>query len=93
MIDTPLFKQKEWTSSEFGHVVIKEELSSKMPQTWGLGFGLRAKVGVYHAADTVTRMMRTGFLIHLNCATVYWFSNNHTIAQSSSFDSEFVAMK
>ena len=64
-----------------------------MPQPLELGFVLQAKVDADHAADTVTRRSRTGFLIHLNCATVYWFSNNHTIAQSSSFDSEFVAMK
>ena len=64
-----------------------------MPQPRVLGFVLRSKVDADHAADTVTRRLRTGFLIHLNCATVYCFSKNQTSVDSSSFGSEFVAMK
>ena len=36
---------------------------------------------------------RTGFLIYLNCALVYWWSKKQTSVESSSFGSEFVAMK
>ena len=64
-----------------------------MPQPQGLGFVLQAKFKAYHVANTVNRRLRTSFLIHLNCATVYWLSNNQTSVESSSFGSELVAMK
>ena len=64
-----------------------------MPQPQGLGFVLQAKFKAYHVVNTVNRRLRTSFLIHLNCATVYWLSNKQTSVESSSFGSEFVAMK
>ena len=87
MIDTSLFEWKDFTSSDFGHVNIKEELPPNIPQPLELGFVLQAKVDADHAADTVTRRSRTGFLMHLNCATVYWFSKKHTSVESSRFGS------
>ena len=58
-----------------------------------MGFTMRAKVDADHAADTVTRRSRTGFIIYLNCAPIYWHSKKQTSVESSSFGSEFVAMK
>ena len=54
---------------------------------------MRAKVDADHASDTVSRRSRTGLLIYLNCALVYWWSKKQTSVESSSFGSEFVAMK
>ena len=53
---------------------------------------MRAKVDADHASDTVSRRSRTGLLIYLNCAMVYWWSKKQTSVESSSFGSEFVAM-
>ena len=46
-----------------------------------------------HASDTVMRRSRTGFLVFLNCALVYWWSKKQNSVESSSFGSEFIAMK
>ena len=54
---------------------------------------MRAKVDADHASDTVSRRSRTGLLVYLNCALVYWWSKKQTSVESSSFGSEFVAMK
>ena len=54
---------------------------------------MRAKVDADHASDTVSRRSRTGFLMYLNCALVYRWSKKQTLVESSSFGSEFVAMK
>ena len=54
---------------------------------------MRAKVDEDHASDTVSTHSRTGLLIYLNCALVYWCSKKQTSVESSSFGSEFVAMK
>jgi hypothetical protein len=80
--------------SEFGHLQGKEEMPPNMPEPRGLGFTMRAKVKANHgAADSVTRRSRTGFLVYLNCAPIYWSSNKQQSVESSSFSSEFIAMK
>ena len=93
VIDQSKYEAKDWASSEFGHVEGKEELPPKMPEPRGFGFTIRAKVDADHASDTVTRRSRTGFLVYLNCALVYWWSKKQTSVETSSFGSEFVAMK
>ena len=64
-----------------------------MPMPRGIGFIMSAKVDADHASDTVSRRSRTGFLIYLNCSLTYWMSRKQTSVESSSFGSEFVAMK
>ena len=54
---------------------------------------LRAKVDADHAGDTVTRRSQTSFLVYLNCSPIYWSSKKQTSVESSSFGSEFIAMK
>ena len=64
-----------------------------MPQPRGMGFVMNAKVDADHASETVTRRSRTGFIVYLNCAPIYWASKKQTSVESSSFGSEFTAMK
>jgi hypothetical protein len=87
------FELKDWTSREFGHLQGDEELPPNMPQPRGLGFIMSAKVDADHASDTVTRRSRTGFLVRLNSALIYWSSRKQNSVESSSFGSEFIAMK
>ena len=87
------YQQKDWTCSEFGHVSGEEELPSNMPAPRGMGFIMRAKVDADHAGDIVTRRSRTGFMIFLNSSLVYFSSKKQLSVESSSFGSEFVAMK
>ena len=93
IIDKSQYQRKDWTSSEFGHVEGKEELPPNMPEPRGLGFIIRAKVDADHASDTVTRRSRTGFLIYINSAPLYWHSKKQNSLESSTFGSEFTAMK
>ena len=93
VVDENDFERRDWASSEFGHVEWKEEFPATMAEPRGHGFIMRAKVDADHASDTVSRRSRTGLLIYLNCALVYWWSKKQTSVESSSFGSEFVAMK
>lgn len=93
VVDEAQFELRDWTTSEFGHIEGEEVLPPKMPEPRGLGFVMRAKVDADHASDTVTRRSRTGYLVFLNCALVYWYSKKQTSVESSSFGSEFIAMK
>ena len=46
-----------------------------------------------HAGDRVTRRSRTGVLIFLNSAPIVWYSKKQNSIETSSFGSEFSAMK
>jgi hypothetical protein len=87
------FELKDWTSSEFGHLQGDEELPPNMPQPGGLGFIMSAKVDADHASDSITRRSRTGFLVCLNLALIYWSSRKQNSVALSSFGLEFSAMK
>lgn len=91
-IDESKFERRDWSTSEFGHLE-KEDLPENMPQPRGIGFVQRANVDADHASNTVTWKSRTGFIVWLNCAPVYWTSKKQTSVESSSFGSEFIAMK
>ena len=71
----------------------KEEIPPSMPELRGQGFIICVKVNADHASDTITRCSRTGFLVYLNCAPIYWWSKKQNSVESSSFGSEFIAMK
>ena len=93
VVEQDVFKQRDWTSSEFGAVQGKEEVPSNLPELRGLGFIMRMKVDVDHGPDMITRCSRMGFLVYLNCAPIYWWSKKQNSVESSSFGSKFIAMK
>ena len=71
----------------------KEAISTEMPEPRGQGFIMRSKVDADHAADTTTHRSITGFFVWLNCSLIYWSSRKQTSVETSSFGSEFIAMK
>jgi hypothetical protein len=93
VIDEAQFDAKDWASSEFGHLDGVEELPPNMPEPRGQGFVISSKVDADHASDSVTRRSRTGFLVWINSHPVYFLSKKQTSVETSSFGSEFVAMK
>ena len=54
---------------------------------------MRCFVDADHASDSITRKSRTGFVVYLNTAPIYWYSKKQTTVETSSFGSKFVAMK
>jgi hypothetical protein len=89
------FEKKDWSNTVYvpGDGEIKEALPTDMPKPRGKGFVMRAYVDSDHAGDTVTRRSRTGYLIYLNSALICWHSKKQTSIETSSFGSEFMAMK
>jgi hypothetical protein len=82
VVNEAAFDRQDWTSSEFSHLTGEEEKPANMPQPRRLGFVLQAKVDANHAADTVTRRSRTGFLVFLNSAPIYWLSKKQASVES-----------
>ena len=64
-----------------------------MPEPRRQAFMMHVKVDADHASDTITRHSRTGFLVYLNSAPIYWWSKKQNSMESLSFGSEFIAMK
>ena len=91
-IDKNEFPDKDWSTSEFGSD-LTESLPGNMREPRGQGMVMRCFVDADHASDSITRRSRTGFVIYLNTAPIYWYSKKQTTVETSSFRSEFVAMK
>jgi hypothetical protein len=89
-IDISEFPKQDW-SSFYGD--IEEELPHNAPSPLGLEFVMRVYVDADHAGEQLTRRSRTGFLVFLNMAPIYWLSKKQNGVETSSFGSEFVAMK
>jgi hypothetical protein len=55
------------------------------------GFQMRSYVDADHATDTMTRKSRSGFLVYLNNAPIYWLSKKQRGVESSSLGSVLCA--
>ena len=92
MINISDFQDKDWSTTVHGSD-LKEIMPGNMPEPRGQGMVMRAYVDADHASDSITRRSRTGFIVLLNAAPIYWFSKKQSTVETSSFGSEFVAMK
>jgi hypothetical protein len=54
---------------------------------------IRVYVDENHAGNMVTRRSRTGYIQFVNNAVVNWFSKKQGSIETSTFGSEFVALK
>ena len=50
-------------------------------------------VNADHAGNLVTHCSQTGILIFVNRAPIIWFSKHQNMVETSTFGSEFVAMR
>ena len=71
----------------------KEQMPERMPQPRGRPVTMTAFVDASHAANKVTRRSHTGFIIFVNRAPIIWYSKKQNTVESSTFSSEFIAMK
>lgn len=71
----------------------KEDLPFNMPIPLGRGVQITAFVDASHAADKRTRRSHSGFIIFINRAPIIWYSKKQNTVESSTFSSEFIAMK
>ena len=71
----------------------KEAIPDDMPKPRGKIMTTHCFVDANHAADKVTRRSQTGILIFCNRAPILWFSKRQNSVESSTFGSEFTALK
>jgi len=72
---------------------VKEQVPHHVPEPRGQDVELTAFVDSDDAGDTVTRRSRTGIFLFIQNSPIVWFSKKQTSIETSSFGSEFSAMK
>ncbi|GAX14347.1 hypothetical protein FisN_UnNu047 [Fistulifera solaris] len=90
-LDESAFPKTDWKDSIYGEVT--EELPPNAPEPLGKPVYMTCFVDANHAGETTTRRSQTGYLIYLNNAPIDWFSKKQNTVESSTFGSEFVAMR
>ena len=90
-IDKSKFQREDWTATPYW--TCKEDIQWNDPGPLGISFIIRAFIDSDHAGDMVTQRSRTGFIVFLNKVPIYWYSKKQGSDQTSSFGSEFIAIK
>jgi len=93
-IDYNKFERKDWKNF-YGNdkEQLPDNMPDNMPEPIGKEFIVQCFVDVDYAGEKIVRKFRTGFIVYLNCAPIYWYSKKQTSMETRSFGSEFVAMK
>ena len=89
-IDATAFEKRNW--KEF-YGETREKLPPDAPTPLGKELLIRAFVDADHAGDKITRRSRSGLIIMANMAPIHWISKKQSCIETSSFGSEFCAMK
>jgi hypothetical protein len=72
---------------------LSEELPPGMPEPRGRAVDITCFVDADHAGNVITRRSHTGIIIFVQNAPIIWFSKKQNTVESSSFGSEFVALR
>ncbi len=71
----------------------EELLPHKMIKPLGNPVTIRTYVDANHAGNLANRRSHTGIIIYLNNAPIIWYSKRQNTVETSSFGSEFVALR
>jgi hypothetical protein len=89
-IDLSSFPIADWT--EF-YRDVKEEIPANAPEPLGKEVHMYCFCDADHAGDRLTRRSQTGIIIFPNRAPILWYSKKQNTVESSTFGSEFVALR
>ena len=70
-----------------------EKLPAKMVEPLGNPVKVRAYVDANHAGNLKNRRSHSGILIYVNNAPIIWYSKRQNTVESSSFGSEYIALR
>ena len=88
--DESRFQKVDWQGYYPG---AKEAEHPNAPEACGKAVTMSCFVDADHAGCQVTRRLHSGILLFLNRAPILWFSKRQNSVETSTFGSEFVAMK
>ena len=70
-----------------------DDAPKDLPKPFEKELVIRMMIDSDHAGNHVTRRRRSEFLVYLNSALIYWPLKKQTTIETSSFGSEFMALK
>jgi len=70
-----------------------EEIPPKAPPSRGLPVQINCFVDANHAGNKLNRRSHSGILIYLNRSPTVWYSKSQKTVETSTFGSEFVALR
>ena len=88
--DPGIFVKADW--GEY-YVDAREAIPPNAPKPRGKPVRTTAWVDADHAGCRLTRRSQTGILLFVNSAPIIWFSKRQNTVESSTFGSEFVALR
>ena len=88
--ENALFKECDW--KEF-YPDAAEGIPSNAPEARGKSVSTTCFVDADHAGCQVTRRSHSGVILFVNRAPITWFSKRQNTVETSTFGSEFVAMR
>ena len=71
----------------------RDELPHNIPEARGEEVDITVFVDAGHAGNKITRRSYTGIIIYVNMTPIIWFSKRQNTVESSTFGSEFVALR
>jgi len=71
----------------------EESIPTNAPIPRGKSVQINCFVDADHAGDKITRRSQTGILIFCNMAPIVWYSKKQNTVETSTFSTEFVALK
>ncbi|KAI2492736.1 Reverse transcriptase (RNA-dependent DNA polymerase) [Fragilaria crotonensis] len=89
-IDETRFKECDWRDF---YRDAKECIPGDAPEPRGNFMSTHCFVDADHAGNRITRRSQTGILIFCNRAPILWYSKRQNTVETSTFGSEFVAMR
>lgn len=87
---TPTMAKPDWSSFNDN---LDEELPPRMPQPLGNPVNIHVFVDANHAGNVVTRRSHTNILVFIQNSPVIWVSRRQNTVETSTFGSEFVALR
>lgn len=92
-IDERIFHDSKYEEWKDFYDYAEEPIPPMMPEPRGLPMRTVCFVDADHAANKVTRRSHSGIIIYLQNTPVIWFSKRQNTVETSSFGSEFVALR
>jgi hypothetical protein len=91
----PVFEETRFTQPDWSSFYpdAADPIPPNMPEPRGNAVTTSCFVDADHAGCRVTRRSHTGVLIFLQRAPILWYSKRQNTVESSTFGSEFIAMK
>jgi hypothetical protein len=89
-IDESRFHSGDWSNY---YPDAQEAIPPNAPEPRGQSVSMSCFIDADHVSCCVTRISHTGILIYVENAPIIWYSKRQNTVESSTFGSEFIAMK